>query len=108
MKVYTDAIEKAIEAYSKALEKLVIETVKSLARKDPHAEFSFISGMGTWAFERTGVTDFGTDDFDIATREIEPEPAFSILQDADSEYPTAMPTIWVKANGNQVEIKHEW
>jgi hypothetical protein len=81
-----NAIIKAFDNYRNALEKLVHKTLKDLSVSDPEASFEFIGGMGSWVFYRKGSEQFDDGSVGITCREIEPEPAFSAIVNAESEF----------------------
>jgi hypothetical protein len=82
-----EAVNAALTNYRNALEKLVHKTLKDLSTEDPEAEFEYTAGMGHWSFSRKGpyVHDDGSLD-DSYEQDIEPEPAFSAIADAESEF----------------------
>lgn len=82
-----EAVNQALAKYRDALEILVHKTLKDLSAGDPGAEFEYSSGMGRWNFSRTGpyTHDDGSEDPSFE-QDIEPEPAFSAIVDAESEF----------------------
>ena len=78
MSVFQEAVEKAMADYAKALEQLAFNTLKKLSLKDPESEFTFVSAMGTWGFDRKGKRQLTMEEDGevgeiIEEREIEPD-----------------------------------
>jgi hypothetical protein len=85
MEVFREAVDQAYVRYRKALGKLVVKTLKELAAKDPEATYEYSAGMGVWGFTRNGPTTVNDETFTME-RDIEPDPAYEAILDADSDY----------------------
>jgi len=110
------AVQTAFENYRKALEELAIDTVKKLALRDPASEYSFISAMGSWHFERKGLRQLtmekdGEEGTIEEEREIEPQPAYDAFDKAEQDYGygAVMPLATTQTTGGKVlKLVHDW
>lgn len=80
-----EAVTQAMDNYRSALDALVHKTLKDLSANDPEAEFEY-GGMGSWGFYRKGPELFDDESTGVTDREIEPDPAYNAIIDAQSEF----------------------
>jgi len=102
-----EAVDAAFDQYRQGLIQLIIRSLTSLAAKDPQATYEYSAGMGIWYFKRTGpVTEEG-ETYIQEDGDIEPEPAFEALQDAESDYGNqAIPQGDFEIKGKKVGINN--
>jgi hypothetical protein len=86
VEVLKEAVEQAFLNYRRGLATLLIKTLTELAAADPKSTYSFTSGMGIWYFTRKGLVTEDGETFEQENDDFEPEPAYSAIQDAESEY----------------------
>jgi hypothetical protein len=98
-------IDVAMENYRQALKAQIINAMKALAAEDPDAEFEFINAMGVWSFTRKGMITYSDDSEGIAERDIESQPIYGMLSDAEHMYGyQILPWMKIKAKGDQIEV----
>jgi hypothetical protein len=101
------AVNAALTKYRNALKKLVHKTLRDLSAADPESMFEYTSGMGRWSFLRTGpcTHDDGSVS-DSYEEDIEPEPVYSAILDAESEFDYSVVPDGIFVYKNKKRIAH--
>lgn len=84
-----EAVTAAYNKYRTAVLKEVVRTLVSISKKDPEALLEYSAGMGHWGFVRTSMVyeeDGSGEGYEYEDSDYEPEPAFSIVQEAYNDY----------------------
>lgn len=81
-----EAVDAAFTAYRSALEKLMLDTLKKLSQQHPDEQFEYSAGMGVWHFTRRYTAFDAGEAHEAEDDDFEPEPAFTAIQDAESNY----------------------